>query len=109
MIVAYADEHLESVCKLAKLAARQFGPESAKKLKRRLAELHAAQVVVELVAGRPHPLSHDREGQFALDLHGGHRLVFKPTREPPPRKPDGSIFWAQVTEVTILEIGDYHD
>ena len=109
MKIAYANSDIEAVCRYAKQAARRFGPESAKKLQRRLAELHAAHVVGELVAGRPHPLIHDRDGEFALDLHGGDRLIFKPTTEPLPRKPDGSIAWVQVTEVTIIEIGDYHD
>ena len=109
MKITFADAGLESVCRQSKLAVRELGTESAKKLQRRLAELHAAQMVGELVAGRPHPLGHGRTGQFALDLHGGTRLIFKPTAEPPPFKPDGSIDWAQVTEVTIIEIGDYHD
>lgn len=109
MKITYADAGLESVCRQSKLAVRELGTVSAKKLQRRLAELHAAHMVGELVAGRPYPLGHDRIGQFALDLHGGTRLIFKPTAEPPPCKPDGSIDWAQVTEVTIIEIGDYHD
>ena len=45
-----------------------------------------------------------------MDMHSGDRLVFRPTKQPPPAKTDGSIDWVQVTEeVAIVELGDYHD
>ena len=109
MIISYFDDDIEALCKQSKLATRKLGAESAKKLQRRLSEMFAANVVTELPAGRPHPLLRDRLGQYAVDLHGKHRLVFKPTRQPPPAKEDGSIDWAQVDEITIIEAGDYHD
>jgi proteic killer suppression protein len=109
MNVSYEDEDVETLCKQSKVAVKTLGAESAKKLQRRLAELHAASVVSELAVGRPHPLEYDRAGQFAVDLHKGKRLVFKPTRNPPPLKADGSIDWSQVAEITIIEAGDYHD
>jgi len=109
MKISFLDADIEGLCKQSKLATRKLGAESAKKLQRRLTELFAAGVVAELVAGRPHPLERDRAGQYAVDLHGGCRLIFKPTKQPPPAKPEGSIDWAQVDEITIIEAGDYHD
>ena len=109
MKISFLDADIEALCKQSKLATRELGVESAKKLQRRLSELFAATVVAELVAGRPHPLKRDRAGQFALDLHGGCRLIFKPAKQPPPIKADGSIDWAQVDDITILEAGNYHD
>jgi len=109
MKLSYEDEDIESLCKTSKIATKKLGAESAKKLQRRIAELHAATAVTELVAGRPHPLEYDRAGQFAVDLHKGHRLIFKSTRQPAPSKPDGSIDWSKVTEITIIEAEDYHD
>lgn len=109
MKISFLDADIEALCKQSKLATRELGVESAKKLQRRLSELFAATVVAELVAGRPHPLKRDRAGQFALDLHGGCRLIFKPAKQPAPIKADGSIDWAQVDDITILEAGNYHD
>ena len=109
MRISFLDANTEGLCKQSKLATRKLGAESAKKIQRRLSELFAASVVAELVAGRPHPLEHDRAGQFSVDLHGGCRLIFKPTKQPPPVKADGSIDWAQVDDITIIETGDYHD
>jgi len=51
----------------------------------------------------------DRTGEFALDLHGGVRLVFEPANIPTPIREDGSIAWNLVTKVRIVFIGDYHD
>ena len=109
MKISFLDADIEGLCKQSKLATRKLGAESAKKLQRRLSELFAASVVTDLPAGRPHPLLRDRLGQYAVDLHGGCRLIFKPTRQPPPAKPDGSIDWAQVDDITLIEAGDYHD
>jgi len=109
MKVSFEDEGIETLCKQNKVAVKKLGMESAKKLQRRLAELYAASVVSELEIGRPHPLDYDRAGQFAVDLHKGMRLIFKPTRQPFPVKADGSTDWSQVTEITIVEAEDYHD
>lgn len=109
MKVSFEDEGVETLCKQSKVAVKKLGAESAKKLQRRLAELYAAGVVGELAIGRPHPLEYDRAGQFAVDLHKGMRLIFRPTRQPPPFKADGSIDWSRVAEITIVEVEDYHD
>ncbi len=109
MEVSFASTTLAKLCQRKQDAAKQYGPQVAAKLQSRLAELFAATTVIELVAGRPHPLRGDRAGSFALDLYGGLRLIFKPTIEPPIQKPDGSIDWAQVSKVTITELVDYHD
>lgn len=109
MIISYLDDDLEALCKQSRKATKKLGAESAKKLQLRLSELFAADVVADLVAGRSHPLKYERAGQFAVDLHGGHRLLLMPTRQPPPARPDGSIDWTQVDEITIIEAGDYHD
>ena len=109
METSFGDRSTEDICRQPKLATKAIGAESAKKLHRRISEIFNAENVDELVAGRPHPLSGNRLGHFALDLHGGKRLVFKPTLQPPPVKTDGSIDWKSVTKVTITELGDYHD
>ncbi len=109
MNITFINADVEALCRQSKRATRELGAASAQKLQRRLTELFNAENVTELVAGRPHPLMLDKRGAFAVDLHGGDRLVFKPTKQPPPAKADGSIDWTQVTEVTIVELGDYHD
>lgn len=109
MEIRFDPVELETTCRQAKRATRLLGALAAKKLHIRLAELFNAESVAELASGRPHPLKGDRAGQFAVDLHGGTRLVFRPTKRPPPTKADDSVDWSKVTSVTIVFIGNYHD
>jgi toxin HigB-1 len=109
MEIIFADDKLQDLCEQEKIAQKKLGQPCARKLRVRLVNLLAAEVVTDLVAGRPHPLKGDRLGQFALDLEGGRRLVFEPAHEPIPMNEDGGIDWSQVTEVKIVFVGDYHD
>lgn len=107
--IRFKDRKLRELCEKQAVARKKLGDACARKLHVRLADLEAAEAVTDLVAGNPHPLKHDRAGQFALDLVGGYRLVFAPANDPTPRKSDASIDWSQVTIICIEFIGDYHD
>lgn len=109
MEITFIDDKLRKLCEQPQLAQKKLGAPCARKLQTRLSDVMAASSVRELIAGRPHPLHGDRDGQFAVDLTGGKRLVFKPANDPIPRAKDGSIDWVQVTQVCICFIGDYHD
>lgn len=109
MDIDFATAKLRALCEQHARMAGAFGLPCAKKLQSRLADLEAVAFVAELVAGRPHPLKHDRLGQFSVDLHGAVRLVFEPNQNPVPRNTDKSIAWNQVNKVRIVFIGDYHD
>lgn len=109
MEIDFRDDKLRNLCEKERVARKKLGVACARKLRSRLADVHATRVVTDLAVGRPHPLKHDRAGQFALDLAGGVRLVFAPDHDPVPQTRDGSIDWSQVTAVCIEFIGDYHD
>lgn len=109
MEITFSDGKLQKLCEQQALAQKQLGQSGARKLRSRLADLAAAGSVRDLVVGRPHPLKGDRFGQFALDLEGAKRLVFKSANDPVPYKDDGGIDWSNVTQVCIVFIGDYHD
>lgn len=108
MEISFANKKLKDVCERQAKAVTTLGAEAARKLRARLCDLDAAEVVTELVAGRPHPLVGDRAGQFALDITGSMRLVFEPANDPIPRRVDQSIDWSSVTSIRIVFIGDYH-
>jgi len=86
-----------------------LGLDNAKKLRHRLGDIAAAENVTDLVAGNPHPLRGNRDGQLSISLAGGTRLVIKPSCSAIPQKSDGGIDWAAVKAVTVYFIGDYHD
>jgi toxin HigB-1 len=109
MEITFSDRKLQKLCEQQAVAQKKLGANCARKLKNRLADLAAAGSVMELIAGRPHPLKGDRAGEFAVDLEGGKRLVFQPGNDPIPLMEDGSVDWSEVTTVCIIFIGDYHD
>lgn len=109
MEIQFKNQKIRDLCEKRAVAEKKLGAACARKLRLRLSELEAACRVSELVIGNPHPLTGDRAGQFALDLAGGRRLVFAPSNDPCPHRPDGGIDWTQVTIVSIEYIGDYHD
>ncbi len=107
--ISFLNKKLRQLCESSAVADRQLGLPSASKLRRRLADLRAVATVSELVAGRPHPLTGDRAGQFSLELAKGDRVAFSPVNDPLPLTEDGAINWSQVTLIRIDYIGDYHD
>jgi proteic killer suppression protein len=109
MEITFGDGKLRKLCEQRSLAQKKLGADCARKLQGRLADLQSASRLGEINTGRPHPLHGDRNGKFAIDLHGGSRLVLIPRDEPIPRTGDGAIDWHHVTRVCIIDIGDYHD
>lgn len=105
--ISFKDKNIKDLCLVQALAVKKLGPKTARKLRARISDIEAADSVEELVAGGPHPLTGDRQGEFSLTLHGGFRLTFKSTK-PIPLNEDGSINWFAVTDVIIWFIGDYH-
>ena len=109
MELAFANRNLKKICENAREAERTLGRASAKKLRSRLSDLMAATRLDDIKIGYPHPLRGDRDGQFALRLTGGHRLVFEAADDPVPETTEGAIDRRNVTAIRIAYIGDYHD
>ena len=109
MKLNFKDKKIRELCEKRAVADQKLGAACARKLRARLDDLDAASRVTDLTTGNPHPLKGNRQGQFALDLAGGWRLVFAPAHDPLPVRDDQSIDWSQVTIVCIEFIGDYHD
>jgi proteic killer suppression protein len=109
--ISWSDRKLEKACTRGAAGQRRWGANHWALLKRRIASLEAASTLQEMagVPGRMHGLHGDRRGQFALCLWGSYRLVFAPDHNPIPTLPDGvGIDQAQVTDIRIIEIVDYH-
>ena len=91
-------------------ALREYGDQIGKKLLQRLKELHAFVTLADIPHVPPHRrhmLTGDRKGQFAVDVKDGYRVVFVPCGEF-QAKADGSVDMKTVTEITILNVEDYH-
>lgn len=111
MDILFASKKLEQLCHDEKVGTRTLGAPSARKLRTRLDDLIAAANLdyMRKLPGRFHGLSKERAGQFALDLHGGCRLVLEPASSPLPKRSDGTLDLTKVTTIRVVEVGDYHD
>lgn len=111
METTFAKQKLQKQCSTEKAMRRQFGTDIARRLARRLQELEAADSLAELRVlpqARAHELTGDRAGQIALDLIHPRRLILEVANDPVPRHDDGRLDWKRVTNVTVIEIVDYH-
>ena len=109
MEIEFGNPRLKKLCEDRRLATRKFGSDSARRLGTRLAEIQSASSVGELFAGKPHSLSGDREGEFAVNLAGADRLVFVPNDDPPKVTVTGHVNWQEVSSVKVTFAGDYHE
>ena len=111
MDVFFRTKQVQKVCSRDKEMQRELGKACAKKLKQRLAELQAAEVLAD-ISHLPPPRLHELTGrekeQFSVDLQHPYRLLFIAADEPVPRKDDGGIDLANVKSVEIIAIRDTH-
>lgn len=111
MEIYFATEGLQQICNSQRDSDRRWGNQVAKKIRQRLAQLHAAETLEDMRqfgAAKAHELKGDRAGQIAVTAAGALRIIVIPAVEPAPRKPDGGLDWSKVTAITIVEITDYH-
>ena len=110
MDIIFKIDKLQKEFNTKKLLVKRHGQRRAKIIDRRLSQLRAATILDDLrnLPGRCHELRKNRAGQVSLDLDHPYRLIFKPTDNPPPIKPDGGIDWTKVSAVTILDVEDTH-
>jgi len=111
MDIVFNNRKFEKECNNQQLLKRNHGADRAKRIRQRLDNLRAADVLEDMrnLPGRFHQLVQDRAGQLSLDLDHLCRLIFEPANEPLPTKPDGGIDWTQVTAVNILGVENTHE
>lgn len=110
MEIVFPTDKLAAEYNDSKVLSQRYGPENAKRIRRRLDDLRAAPnlEVMRTLPGRCHELTGDMLGLLALDVRHPFRLLFEPAHDPIPRKGDGGLDWSHVTAVRILRVEDYH-
>ena len=111
MQVEFLDARLKRSCEDKATRQRLFQKAAAEKLAARLDDLAAAASIetVRRLPGSWEELTGERKGQFSCRLDKKLRLVVRPTKNPPPAKPDGGLDWGAINAVTVLEVVNYHD
>lgn len=112
MVILFKTAKLQKECNNENLMVRRFGPNRTRLLKRRITELAAANALEDLrnlPQTRCHELKGNLKGYLSVDLDHPYRLVFEPSNNPLPKKPDGGLDWTKVTEIRIIGLEDTHE
>lgn len=111
MDIVFKNQKFKKECNNQRLLQKQHGQIRAKRIRQRLDDLRAADVLEDMrnLPGRCHELRGDRAGQLSLDLDHPYRLIFEPANDPIPLKPDGGIDWKKVTAIKIIGVDDTHE
>lgn len=111
MIIDFSNNDFEEECNNHRLLVRRQGNIRANRIRRRLDDLRAAEVLADMrnLPGRCHELRGTRSGQLSLDLDHPYRLIFEPAENPAPRKPDGGLDWDEIASVRIIGVDDTHE
>src|SRR4051812_16955036 len=111
MELIFKSRSLQKTCESERKSVRTWGAERSAVVRRRLAELIAAEnlaVISTLPPSRLHPLKGERDGEFAVDVRHPFRLVFEPWHTELPVLPSGGLDRTRVTTIRILAVEDYH-
>lgn len=111
MIITFKTKKLKRIFDSKRNILKVYGEVRGKTLINRMVVLRAATCLKEVPVKKPdrrHKLSHNRKGQFAVDITGNYRLVFEPNNNPLPLRKDGGLDIKRITEIKILEVEDYH-
>ena len=110
MDVLFANKKLQQLCESQRGLQREHGQSCARKVMGRLQDLEASASLQDMrtLPGGCHELTGKRDGQLAINVGGGKRLILEPAVNPAPTKPDGGLDWTKVTAVRVTAILDYH-
>jgi plasmid maintenance system killer protein len=112
MVIVFKTAKLRKDCSEEKLLIKKHGSRRAELLKMRLNQIGASnnlEDLKKLPQLRCHELKGDRKGQLSVDLDHPYRLILEPANNPLPKKRDGGLDWAKVTEIMGVGIEDTHE
>lgn len=110
MQITYKKNKLEKQLSNATEIKKAFGT-NAKRVASRLDDIMAASnlsVLMQIPAANCHTLKGNRAGEWAVDISANHRLIFEIAHDPVPKTDDGSVNTILVTDIRVIEVGDYH-
>lgn len=100
MELAFDSERLRSICEDQSLATQEVGSEVAEALKRRLADLRAANSITDLLAGHPRVIAE----HLVIDLGMGYSLTLQANHPRNPVNAEGGLNWTIVSRLKVLRI-----
>ena len=109
MEIAFSTKSLRDTCESEEMSRQKFGPEVAEMLKRRLADLRAADFIEDMVLGNVREVPRSHGPAMCIDLIHGYRLVIRANHNQNPTLATGKVDWLAVSRVKIARIEKPHD
>lgn len=103
--ISFLNKELRDICQARTLAEAHLGNACADVLRRRLADLFAADTYVDLPLGKPRLTYIEGVECLILNLCEGFYLQFTAGHLQPPRKANGQVDWERVYRVKLMCIG----
>jgi proteic killer suppression protein len=104
--LAFSERSLRQLCESKATAERKLGAKIGVRLQRRVADLHAAAHVKDLVTGQPHEIEND---QYTVRVVDDLSISFCANHRTTPRLASGKVDWSKVSRVKIVKIGDNNE
>jgi hypothetical protein len=102
--LVFATVELRNICENRKRATAAMGPEAARELSQRLADLAAFATVAELADVFPTDIIDRSPTERALRLQAGHDLIFRAGHVQVPTNEDGETDWVRVSRIRITAL-----
>jgi plasmid maintenance system killer protein len=104
MEIAFQSLSLRSVCVSEAKSIGLYGVDVAQSLKRRLADLRAADSIDELSAWNIAEVPGSGGAAMSLELAGGYRLIFRANHSKMPMEADRKPSWSNIMRVKLMKI-----
>lgn len=109
MDISFSTIALRTLCEDPKVADANYKLDVAASLRGRLADIVAADTVLDLPpVGNPRPLFVDEQEQYVLDLTSPYTLHFCSAHVKTPRLATGEVDWSRVSRIKLLAITKGH-
>lgn len=107
MIIEYSNNKFKILCEDGKSLITAYNKKVAVNLVVLLDVLKCVNNMSQIpIIYRPHPLKGKRRGQFACDITGKYRLIFKPQNGD---NINGNVEIITVTKIMVLEVSNHYD
>ncbi len=106
MEIAFSTRELRDQCEQEALAIEAYGKAIAGQLRRRLADIHAADSIFELPTGNPQQTTHGGTDAISIDLCQDAFLVLCSNHKLTPRNTTtNGTDWSRVRRMKVMWIG----
>lgn len=109
MEIAFETKELRDLCHHEAVSSANLSTSAAEALKKRLSDIHAADWIGEILAGRPRKGRWKTNECYFFELDDGFVLAVIPNHLKQRLNNDGQIDWSTVRRVKVVYLGERNE